>query len=110
MASSFEANTEKSGDDLYQHNADPERVTSRNEKRSKWKRFLGVRNTSNGLPSPGNMSLSEEEMEKRTRPEKWSLGVLNDRETEEVPGKSDMHHSPSSKRQSMVLCLRHMVC
>ncbi len=25
--------------------------------------------------------------EVKTRPEKWSLGVLNDRETEEVPGR-----------------------
>lgn len=30
----------------------------------------------------------DEFSEMKTKPKKWSLGVLNDRETDEVPGKS----------------------
>lgn len=28
--------------------------------------------------------------ESRKRPEKWTMGMLNDRETDEVPGKSSL--------------------
>jgi len=47
-----------------------------------WRRFFG------GLkPEPSSSVVSSEGYEEaKTRPEKWSLGVLNDRETEEVPG------------------------
>lgn len=33
-------------------------------------------------------TVSDEEGELKIRPEKWRLGILNDRETDEVPGKT----------------------
>ena len=34
----------------------------------------------------------------QSKPEKWSLGVLNDRETDEVPGMS-AHHTVCATRE-----------
>ena len=49
---------------------------------SKWRRFFGSARPE--LPSSAVSSDDCEEVKRR--PEKWSLGVLNDAETEEVPG------------------------
>ena len=47
-----------------------------------WRRFFG--GTKLELSSAAVSSDGYEEV--KMRPEKWSLGVLNDKETEEVPG------------------------
>ena len=51
---------------------------------SRWRRLfrgqLGTRKPASSRTS------TEQEDEVKARPEKWSLGVLNDKETEEVPG------------------------
>lgn len=46
-----------------------------------WRRFLPNRKTR--LESMGSSISSEKERP----PEKWSMGILNDKKTEEVPGK-----------------------
>ena len=49
-----------------------------------WRRLFGSPNT---LPGPlGSATSSNEYEEVKMKPEKWSLGVLNDKETDEVPG------------------------
>lgn len=47
--------------------------------------MLGRRKSRKGEPSSQN-SMSDLEMQADKRPAKWSLGMLNDRETDEVPG------------------------
>lgn len=80
------ASNTKSSDASLQVNQDTP-TPSEKEKGSKaptWKRFFGgpklARDTSDLAKS------SDEFEEIKSRPEKWSMGVLNDRETEEVPG------------------------
>ena len=51
---------------------------------SKWKRIFGPTDEAHGARNSHSSSEEPEFMEKR--PEKWSMGVLNDKETEEVPG------------------------
>jgi hypothetical protein len=48
-------------------------------------RLLGWRLSNSRKNDDATGSVSSDAMEKR--PTKWSLGVLNDKETEEVPGK-----------------------
>ena len=49
-----------------------------------WRSRLGRRKAAPQPASSGSSTDGFEEV--KNRPEKWSLGVLNDRETEEVPG------------------------
>ena len=49
-----------------------------------WRSHLGRRKAAPRPASSGSSTDGFEEV--KNRPEKWSLGVLNDRETEEVPG------------------------
>lgn len=51
----------------------------------RWKAMLGRRKSRKGEPSSQN-SMSDLEMQADKRPAKWGLGILNDRETDEVPG------------------------
>jgi len=53
-------------------------------KMPKWRRSLGFSTTAHDIPSPDDSTDDIDEV--KSRPEKWSMGVLNDRETEEVPG------------------------
>lgn len=49
-----------------------------------WRSRLGRRKAA---PQPASSGSSTDGLEEvKNRPEKWSMGVLNDRETEEVPG------------------------
>ena len=51
---------------------------------SRWKRMFG---RSSAAEDPVVSRASSEGLgDVKRRPEKWSMGVLNDRETEEVPG------------------------
>ena len=51
-------------------------------KTSRWRRLFG-----SPKPEVSSSAVSSDGYEEvKKRPEKWSLGVLNDRETEEVPG------------------------
>jgi hypothetical protein len=51
--------------------------------------------------NPANNS-SDEEDNSMPKPEKWSLGILNDKDTDEVPGKND---SPFLVRQQRLTAL-----
>jgi len=42
----------------------------------------------------------EEDEEDLARPERWSMGVLNDPHTHEVPGKALQNHHPDQKLRS----------
>ena len=49
---------------------------------SRWRSFFG-----GPKPETSSSAVSSDGYDEvKARPEKWSLGVLNDRETEEVPG------------------------
>ena len=51
---------------------------------SGWRRLLGSFGAVKGkTSSPASTDGSEDY---KTRPEKWSMGVLNDKQTDEVPG------------------------
>ena len=52
----------------------------------RWKRILGIAKAKPGFPSTSTGSSTEEYEEIKNKPEKWSMGVLNDTETDEVPG------------------------
>ena len=51
---------------------------------SKWKRIFGPTNEAHSTGNSHSSSEGSENMKKR--PDRWSMGVLNDKETEEVPG------------------------
>lgn len=55
------------------------------KRRVDWKAMLGNRRNGSGNPS-SRTSMSDLERQAEKKPAKWSMGVLNDRETEEVPG------------------------
>ena len=58
----------------------------RAKRRVDWKAMLGNRNK-NALGHPSNRtSTSDLEQQIEKRPARWGMGILNDRETEEVPG------------------------
>lgn len=64
-----------------QENADDVEIP----KVSGWRHRVGLAKKKPGNASAGT-SISDEE-DAKTRPEKWSLGILNDPLTDEVPGK-----------------------
>lgn len=51
---------------------------------ARWKRMLGGPKATKTTPMSRASSDGFEEV--KVKPEKWSMGVLNDRETDEVPG------------------------
>lgn len=55
-----------------------------------WRRLLGVRKIKAALPATNAVASTDEDDQIKAKPEKWSLGVLNDKETEEVPGTSNL--------------------
>ncbi|KAK5164225.1 uncharacterized protein LTR77_009919 [Saxophila tyrrhenica] len=57
----------------------------RGKRRVDWKAMLGNRKNNSGQPS-NRTSMSDFEQQVEKRPMKWSMGMLNDPETEEVPG------------------------
>ncbi|KAL6713509.1 hypothetical protein ACLMJK_008974 [Lecanora helva] len=77
-----------SGDTGQQPAAEPPVPTHTSVKTNapRWKQLLGWSRNEPGLPSTSTKSSTEGYDEIKAKPEKWSLGVLNDRETEEVPG------------------------
>ena len=56
----------------------------RPKKTQGWGRLFGRGRVAPGSTSPSTSTSGEADMKRR--PEKWSMGVLNDKETEEVPG------------------------
>ena len=65
-----------------------QRATGDNERakrRVDWEAMLGSRKRASGHPS-NRTSMSEFDQEAQKKPVKWSMGILNDEETEEVPG------------------------
>lgn len=66
----------------------PERnlaVDGRARRRIDWKTMLGNRRNTRGNPS-SRTSISDAEQPTQKRPAKWNMGMMNDQETEEVPG------------------------
>ncbi|KAK5117453.1 hypothetical protein LTR85_008838 [Meristemomyces frigidus] len=55
------------------------------KRRVDWRAMLGSRNGLSGEPS-NRTSMSDYEHAALKRPERWTMGILNDPETEEVPG------------------------
>ncbi len=53
-----------------------------------WRQLLGIQQVPPGVSSTSDGSSTDGYDEIKAKPEKWSMGVLNDKETEEVPGKS----------------------
>lgn len=53
-----------------------------------WRQLLGIQQAPSGLSSTSDGSSIDGDDEIKAKPEKWSMGVLNDKKTEEVPGKS----------------------
>ena len=79
------ASRDESVEVRYQPDTQPAEVPSTNpNSNSRWQRLLGRSNTGRAAIVPRESSETLEDM--KCRPEKWSLGVLNDRETDEVPG------------------------
>ncbi len=69
----------------YDVRSSAERQGQGDAKRKSWGDWGGMlRNAKHGKEAPSPDSDPEDGQK---RPEKWSLGILNDRETEEVPGK-----------------------
>ena len=71
------------------HDKDPESAPEPSDRRevkgSTWRRFLSSKKkTSPEVESSGTSTDGFDDI--KATPEKWSLGVLNDKETEEVPG------------------------
>jgi hypothetical protein len=60
--------------------SDTEKDQQQEAPRSRWRSFFG-RN------SAGNDAIGDENGDDERRPTKWSMGVLNDSITHEVPGK-----------------------
>ena len=51
-----------------------------------WRRMLG--GTKSAQKTPSSRSSVDEDDGHKVKPEKWSMGVLNDKQTDEVPGTS----------------------
>ena len=58
------------------------------EKNTRIPRWRGIFGAHSTVQEPSSPSTSSEGDEIKTRPEKWNMGILNDKETEEVPGQS----------------------
>jgi hypothetical protein len=67
-----------------QHDAAIEAEKVEDVKSSRWKKLLGGPKATKTSPMSRASSDGFEDL--KSRPEKWSLGVLNDKETDEVPG------------------------
>lgn len=54
----------------------------------RWKRLLGTKALAARDPEKTSSAASVDDgyQDMKSKPEKWSLGVLNDRQTDEVPG------------------------
>ncbi len=74
---------------LAQHDAAMEAEKVEGVKSSRWKKLLGGPEAKK--PSPTSRTSSDGFEDLKSRPEKWSFGVLNDKETDEVPGMSSQH-------------------
>ena len=61
----------------------------------RWKQLLGFSKTESVLPSSSTKSSTDAYEDMKAKPEKWSMGVLNDRETEEVPGELEVLQTSS---------------
>ncbi|KAF2482144.1 hypothetical protein BDY17DRAFT_252589, partial [Neohortaea acidophila] len=59
--------------------------SGRAKRRVDWRSMLGSRKNTSGNPS-NRTSMSDPEHQTHKKPAKWSMGMLNDRETDEVPG------------------------
>jgi len=54
-----------------------------------WKPFSSLNRSSRQAEKAAAHALSDDDLENGViKPSKWSFGVLNDKETDEVPGKS----------------------
>lgn len=60
-----------------------EKDNTQKQQATRWKRFLPSRKTADETSSVNSI----EEYKDNAPIEKWSLGILNDKRTEEVPGK-----------------------
>lgn len=56
--------------------------------RQTWKNFLRKTGPMTGPVTTSSETSIEDFAEVKKQPEKWSLGVLNDKETDEVPGRA----------------------
>lgn len=63
-------------------------TTKEEGRQPKWRALFGGRNS---RPDDRAQSLDEYEDDK-SRPEKWSFGVLNDKTTDEVPGAFELRN------------------
>ena len=72
-------------EDVKAAEAVPEAATRSAAKVPAWRRFLGGSKGSTQENGSSSTSTDGDDAPKK-RPEKWSMGVLNDRETDEVPG------------------------
>jgi hypothetical protein len=61
--------------------ANPEKGQRLERSKTKWRSFFGQ-------DSSGNNALANDTDGDEARPTKWSMGVLNDKTTHEVPGMS----------------------
>ena len=67
-----------------------------NEKRRRtiqgqgWRKILGRVGRSKDLGQTSSPASTEDFEEFKAKPEKWSMGILNDRITDEVPGRQDL--------------------
>ena len=89
-------------DPATQHNKDPESDPITNERHEGevpiWRRLLGgAKKTPHEVASSGTSTDGFDDI--KVKPEKWSLGVLNPRETDEVPGTSTCSASRRKQEQ-----------
>lgn len=77
-----------------QHDSAFEAEKVEDAKSSRWKKLLGGPKATKTSPMSRASSDGFEDL--KSRPEKWSLGVLNDTETDEVPGTSSQHSLSNS--------------
>lgn len=57
----------------------------------RWRRFLGGKSAAPQETASSATSVEDGYHDIKSKPEKWSLGVLNDRQTDEVPGTLQAH-------------------
>jgi hypothetical protein len=56
----------------------------------RWKPFFSLNRGTQKAEKGASRASSDDDLENGSvKPPKWSLGVLNDKQTDEVPGKSD---------------------
>ena len=82
----------------------PETTTEPAPKVAPWRRFLGGSKASQQKTLSSENSTDDDDVPKK-KPEKWSMGVLNDTETEEVPGSvllmsHNIHNEPLGLRNA----------